>query len=103
MKSHLCACTLGEAVLNKSRQSVQRHSYVAQLLNVTATLSDSISRECHLYCVCTAVQLSARVCVFRVGLCVDSLCSQLTSFSHPAALKEGVEWDCCPWSLEAYV
>ena len=49
-------------------------------------------------CSCTAV----RVCLCGSS-CVDSLCSQLTSFSHPPALKEGVEWDCCPWSLEAYV
>ena len=47
---------------------------VAQLSHVTAALS--ISGECLLYsCVCAAVQQSDRVCVVRVGLRIDSLCS----------------------------
>ena len=55
-----------------------------------------------LLCVHSCAPVRSCLC-FRVGLCIDSLCSQLISFSHPSALNGGVEWDCCPWSLEAYV
>ena len=62
---------------------------VAQLSNVTAALS--ISCECLLYsCVCAAVQQSDRVCVVRVGLQVDSLCSRLSGFPTPALKVGGV-------------
>ena len=87
---HKCAlgCLYRVGTCRIMRQAIPRDKLVAQLLNVTATLS--ISRGCLLYsCVCAAVQQSEPDCVLRAGLCVDSLCSQLSSFSRPPAPKEG--------------